>query len=128
MYDPHVDDEDLLAGYDPPITSPLTERLIPCNGCGAVGWYSPAIEPRCPRCKPAVCEYPQCGATEGVAYEGSRTAYCAPRLNAWTRLLLEDEIADHSPDPNTGMWLCREHARDYQEYWDEMWEHARPQL
>lgn len=119
-------EDDDLDRYDPPIKSPLVERLVPCVVCGKVGWYSPLIEPRCSTCKPAKCE--QCEATEGVELEGTRTAYAAPRINGWTRLLLDDEIADNSPDPNTGMWLCRDCAKEYHEYWDEMWENARPSL
>lgn len=98
---------------------------MPCRGCGAVNWHSPLDkDPRCPECKPAKCE--QCEATAGVEYEGSRTAYAVPSVNAWQRLLLDDEgLTRELPDPNTGMWLCRDCAKDYQDYWDEMWENAR---
>jgi hypothetical protein len=68
--------------------------------------------PPCERCKIA---------GPGVELEDSRTAYVRPRLDAWTRLLLDDELLGRPPDPNAPLWLCRDCAADHTEYWDEMW-------
>jgi hypothetical protein len=50
------------------------------------------------------------------------TAYARPRLNAWTRLLLEDELLGEPPDPNQDPILCDDCAEDYRSYWQEMWD------
>lgn len=48
-----------------------------------------------------------CGNTEGVAWESSRTMY--PRKPG-------------EPDPNAPVSLCRDCAAEHHEYWDERWE------
>lgn len=64
------------------------------------------------------------GCTEkssGVEYERSRTMYAKPQLGAWKRLLLDEEGLGEVPDPNQASWLCRSCAKDYHEYWNDMW-------
>lgn len=50
-----------------------------------------------------------CGTFQGVQLEPSRTAYH-----------FEGEIGSPE-DPNKPMALCRSCAKEYHEYWDEMW-------
>jgi hypothetical protein len=50
------------------------------------------------------------------------TSYARPRLNAWTRLLLDDELLGEAPDPNKDPLLCDECYEDYRSYWSEMWD------
>jgi hypothetical protein len=64
-----------------------------------------------------VCTFAEAqpGACEGaVCFESSRTAY------HW---------ADKSkPDPNAPIALCRAHAKEHHEHWDEQWESYRTGL
>jgi hypothetical protein len=62
-----------------------------------------------------------CGTHHGVEWEPSRTAYAKPVLNWWQRLLLDGEGLGAVPDPNDPAWLCRACAKEYHEFWDEMW-------
>jgi hypothetical protein len=63
-----------------------------------------------------VCECPGCGSTTDVQEESGRTAYHFTGVKG-------------SPeDPNRSIWLCRDCAKDHHQYWDEMWENARPQM
>ena len=63
-----------------------------------------------------VCE--QCGRTEGVEAEDSRTNYPEPILDIWDRLLLDG--AD-PPSPNDPLFLCRDCAKEHHEYFDEVY-------
>ena len=42
-------------------------------------------------------------------------------LNAWTRLLLDDELHGVPEEPNRDLMLCDECAEEYDKYMDEMW-------
>lgn len=66
------------------------------------------------------CEY--CGHAEDVRPEDSRTFYHDP-VTRYSRLLEEDPLDPE--DPNRAIWLCRECAAQYHEYWDEMHEIAQ---
>jgi len=54
------------------------------------------------------CE--DCGSTEGVELEAGRSAYNF------------DGESGSIEDPNRGLMLCREHARQHHDYWDAMWD------
>ena len=60
------------------------------------------------------CE--QCGRKEDVALEGTRTMYH-----------FEGEPGSKD-DPNRPLRLCRTCAKDYHEYWDDMWNAYRSGL
>lgn len=66
---------------------------------------------------PGSCEC--CGATEGVKYEDSRTAYDTTPIDRYDLILKMDE-----PDPNAPVELCRDCAEDHKAYWDEMWSYV----
>ena len=59
-----------------------------------------------------------CDETTDVNYEDSRTCYCEPELTYFDWIKLGD---DPKPDPNAPVPLCRKCAKEYHEFWDEMW-------
>ena len=69
------------------------------------GWGESELEPI-----PGPCE--RCGATEGVEWECSRTAY-----DTSSRRI---EPSGEN-DPNRDQALCRSCAKEHHEYWDDMW-------
>jgi hypothetical protein len=60
------------------------------------------------------CEY--CGSLCGVKRESSRTMY------HW------DGADDDPKNPNRPIDLCRPCAASHHEFWDDMWEQARPSI
>lgn len=63
---------------------------------------------------PTVCE--QCGSTEGVQYEDSRTAYPEAELTRFHVIL-----GEFPESPNRDIAYCRECAKLHHEYWDACW-------
>jgi hypothetical protein len=57
-----------------------------------------------------------CGATEGVQLEDSRTCYAPIVRTRWQRILEPDP-----PDPNAPIPYCRPCAKLHHEWWDEEW-------
>lgn len=70
--------------------------------------------------KGGACE--RCGATEGVQWEDSRTAYDTTPLDTPTRLERIADRDDPPPDPNRPVFLCRDCAAEHHEFWDSQWE------
>lgn len=101
----------------PPVTHP-TPVLGFCKCCKGEGWFLNGPDDRlCPGCKDTKCE--DCGTSEGVEREGSRTMYPPPTLTFWDRILLDGEEPE---DPNREPYLCRSCAAEYHARWDEQWD------
>ena len=66
----------------------------------------------CERCKKVGAD---------VRARDSQTMYEPKALNAWTRLLLDDELHGVPEEPNRDLMLCDECAEEYDKYMDEMW-------
>jgi hypothetical protein len=64
----------------------------------------------------SMCVCQQCGCSNGVELEDSRTNYVEPDYTFWDRLKGKDP-----EDPNAPIPLCQECAKEHKEYWDEMW-------
>ena len=79
---------------------------------------------------PLVCEH--CGASEGVLWEDSRTAYHTPKVrdqphSIWRQLLINVGCGDEFVDPedehrNRPQAYCRDCAEEHHAYWDDMWD------
>ena len=70
-----------------------------------------------------LCE--QCGRSEEVQLEDSRTCYVKPAPTWYERILSKDEgltpTSEVGEDPNQPIWLCRDCAAEHHRFYDDQW-------